>query len=226
MQIYTNETLIKRYASISKVLSTSGILVLLSGLVISFLRPEWYSMPFYTLILGFMLANIGMFLANKYVRNPRPDIVLSNSLKGLDDRYFLYQYILPAQHVIVSPSGVYAVITKFQSGTVEWLSEKQNIKHRGVSLYKRIFAQESIGQPIIEAQSESKRLYKYLYAKYGEDTPDVYPLIVFTNPKIDLINIKKTPIPMIKAKRLNAYLRKQPKKHTLNDQQIKELYQP
>ena len=82
MRIFTNEKLIKRYARVSKVLSTAGILVLLSGLAASFLRPEWYSLPFYTLIAGFMLSNIGMFLANRYVREPRPDLVLRNSMKA------------------------------------------------------------------------------------------------------------------------------------------------
>ena len=67
MQIFTNENLIKRYALVSKVLSTTGILVLLSGLAASFLRPEWYSLPFYTLIAGFMLSNVAMlFYQTRY----------------------------------------------------------------------------------------------------------------------------------------------------------------
>ena len=223
MQIFTNEKLIKRYALVSKVLSTTGILVLLSGLAASFLRPEWYSLPFYTLIAGFMLSNVGMFLANRYVREPRPDLTLRNSMKGLDDRYLLYQYYLPAQHTIVTPSGVYAVTPKFQGGTVEWNDNRKRFRHRGVSMYRKIFGQESLGQPIIEAQAEAQRLAKFLNKKFGDGAPDVYPILVFTNSKIEFENIKATPIPVLKAKRLNAYLRKQPHRPTLNDQQIKDL---
>lgn len=223
MQIYTNEKLITRYALISKVLSTTGILVLLSGLAASFLRPEWYSLPFYTLILGFMLSNIGMFLANRYVREPRPDLVLRNSMKGLDNRYLLYQYHLPAQHAIFTPSGIYAVTPKFQGGMVEWNANRKRFRHRGVSMYRKIFGQESLGQPIIEAQAEAQRLAKFLNKKFGDDAPEVHPIILFTNPKIEFENIKETPIPVLKAKRLNAYLRKQPHRPTLSDKQIKDL---
>ena len=223
MQIFTNEKLIKRYALVSKVLSTTRILVLLSGLAASFLRPEWYSLPFYTLIAGFMLSNVGMFLANRYVREPRPDLVLRNSMKGLDDRYLLYQYYLPAQHTIVTPSGVYAVTPKFQGGTVEWNDNRKRFQHRGVSMYKKIFGQESLGQPIVEAQAEAQRLAKFLNKKLGDSAPDVFPILVFTNSKIEFENIKETPIPVLKAKRLNAYLRKQPHRPTLSDQQIKDL---
>ena len=223
MQIFTNEKLIKRYARVSKVLSTAGILVLLSGLAASFLKPEWYSLPFYTLIAGFMLSNIGMFLANRYVREPRPDLVLRNSMKGLDDRYHLYQYHLPAQHAIFTPSGIYAVTPKFQGGVVEWNNTRRRFRHRGVSMYRKIFGQESLGQPIIEAQAEAQRLEKFLNKQLGQDAPDVNPIIVFTNPKIEFVNIKETPIPVLKAKRLNAYLRKQSHQPTLNDQQIKDL---
>ena len=223
MQIFTNETLIKRYALISKALSTTGILVLLSGLAASFLRPEWSSLPFYTLIAGFMLSNVGMFLANRYVREPRPDLVLRNSMKGLDDRYLMYQYHLPAHHTIITPSGVYAVTLKFQGGTVEWNDNRRRFRHRGVSIYRKIFGQESLGQPIIEAQAEAQRLAKFLNKKFGDDAPDVYPILLFTNPKIAFENIKETPIPVLKAKRLNAYLRKQPHRATLSDQQIKDL---
>ena len=223
MQIFTNEKIIKRYALVSKVLSTTGILVLLSGLAASFLRPEWYSLPFYTLIAGFMLSNVGMFLANRYVREPRPDLVLRNSMKGLDDRYLLYQYCLPAQQTIVTPSGVYAVTPKFQGGTVEWNDNRKRFRHRGVSMYRKIFGQESLGQPIIEAQAEAQRLAKFLNKKFGDRAPDVYPILVFTNSKIEFENIKETPIPVLKAKRLNAYLRKQPHRPTLSDQQIKDL---
>ena len=223
MQILTNEKLIKRYALVSKVLSTTGILVLLSGLAASFLRPELYYLPFYTLIAGFMLSNVGMYLANRYVREPRPDLVLRNSMKGLDDRYLLYQYYLPAQHTIVTPSGVYAVTPKFQGGTVEWNDNRKRFRHRGVSMYRKIFGQESLGQPIIEAQAEAQRLAKFLNKIFGDGAPDVYPILVFTNSKIEFENIKETPIPVLKAKRLNAYLRKQPHRSTLSDQQIKDL---
>ena len=223
MKVFTNETLIKRNALFSKTLSALGLLVLLSGLAASFMRPEWHALPFYTLITGFLLSNVGMFLANRYVREPRPDRALTSAIKGLDDRHHLYHYQFPAQHTLVTPSGIYAITTKFQGGSVTWDETRKRFRHNGVSVFRRFFGQESLGRPLIEAGAEANRLAKFLAKKFGEDAPPVFPLLVFTNPKVDFGIVKNTPIPVLKAKRLNPYLRKRPRARTLSEEQLASL---
>ena len=223
MRIITNEGLIKRNGHLSKALSIAGLLTLISGLVISFLKPEWSILPFYTLVSGFLLSNIGMFLANRYVRDPRPDLAISNAVKGLDDRYRLYHYRLPASHTLVGPSGVYAIVPRFQGGSVSWDQKRKRFNHRGPSIFRKIFAQESLGNPISEAGAEAHRLAKHLAKKFGEDSPPVFPILVFTNPKLEIGDLNNVPVPVLKAKRLNPYLRKRPKGVTLNDTQLDEL---
>lgn len=225
MKIFTNDTLIKQRALLSKILSALGLLVLLSGLAVSFLtpRPELAIVPFYTLLAGFLLSNVGVFLANRYVREPRLDRALTSAIKGMDDRYSLYHYRLPAQHTLVTPSGVYSITPKYQGGTVEWDDDRNRFRHRGVNLLRRVFGQESLGRPILEAGTEAQRLSKFLAKKFGDDAPPVFPIIVFTNPAVNFGNMKNTPIPVLKAKRLNPYLRKRSRGTTLSNDQLAEL---
>lgn len=223
MKVFSNEKLIKRNALFSKALSALGLIVLLSGLAASFLRPEWYALPFYTLIIGFTISNVGMFLANRYVREPRPDRALTTATKGLDDRHRLYHYRFPAHHTLVTPSGVYAITAKFQGGSVEWDDNHKRLRHSGVSIFRRFFGQESLGRPLIEAGAEAQRLAKFLAKQFGENAPPVFPLLVFTNPKVDFGSMKATPIPVLKAKRLNPYLRKRPQSNTLSETQLEAL---
>ena len=190
MKVFSNDKLIRRNALFSKALSGIGLLVLLSGLALSFLRPTWTVLPFYTLITGFLLSNVAMALANRYVREPRPDRALASAIKALDDRYRLYQYRLPAQHALMTPSGVYAITPKFQGGSVEWDEQRNRFRHRGVSVFRRIFGQESLGRPVLEAGAEAQRLAKFLAKQFGEAAPPVFPLLVFTNPKVDFGSMK------------------------------------
>ena len=223
MRVITNEKLIKRNALLSKAISVVGLLVLISGLVVSFIRPEWSILPFYTLITGFLMSNMGMYLNNRYVREPRPDVAISNSMKGLDDRYRVYHYILPASHTLVGPPGVYAIVTRFQGGSISWNQKRKRFAHRGTSIFRRMFAQESLGNPIGEAGVEARRLAKHLEKQFGDQAPPVFPLIVLTNPKIEIGDLKNVPVPVLKIKRLNPYLRKRPKGTTLSEQQLQAL---
>ena len=59
MKVFSNEKLIKRNALFSKSLSALGLIVLLSGLAASFFRPEWYALPFYTLITSLKQFAVG-----------------------------------------------------------------------------------------------------------------------------------------------------------------------
>ena len=223
MREITNEPLIKRNIILSKALSAAGLLVLISGLVVSFVRPDLSILPFYTLVTGFLLSNVGMYMNNRYTREPRPDLAISKALKGLDDRYRIYHYRLPATHTLIGPQGVYAIVTKFQGGKIWWDHKRKRLAHQGTSLFRRIFAQESLGNPIAEAGSEAQRLAKYLGRHFGDEAPPVFPLIVFTNPKIEIGELKNIPVPVLKAKRLNPYLRKLGKGDGLSDKQLVEL---
>lgn len=226
MQAITNERIIQRNARLAKYLYPLGLVVLVSGLVTSFVRPDLVLVPYTTLIVGFLLSNFAVYMTNRYVARPdrpRPDKALCDSLKGLDDRYRLYSFHFPATYTLVCPSGVYALIPKFQGGYLTWDERRRRFKHKGGSFFRNVFGQESLGNPIAEASSEAQRLARFLDKELAEDVPPVKAIIVFTNPKLEMDGLNGVPVTTIKSKRLNAYLRKQSKGESLTEEQLTEL---
>ena len=58
------------------------------------------------LVLGFVLAQFGTYNLRRWGRSPRPDEVLAEGMKGFDDRFHFYAWILPAPFVLLSPQGI------------------------------------------------------------------------------------------------------------------------
>lgn len=223
MRLATNEPLIRRNAAIGKYTSTAGLLILVGGLLVSFFKqnePSWQLVPFYTLIIGFILSNVGIYFANRYVRKPRPDEALEAALKGLDDRYHLYQYHLAAPHVLVCPAGIFALVPKFQPGKVMW--DGKRWRHKGGNFLLNFFGQEAIGNPNADAAAETASLARDLAKKIGGEIPPAQAIIVFYHPSVE-VEANGAPIPALYVKHLKDYLRRQPKGPTLSAEQVAKL---
>ncbi|MBI3241079.1 MAG: hypothetical protein HYZ49_02150 [Chloroflexi bacterium] len=223
MRLITNESLIKRNATIGKYTAIGGMAVLIGGLLISLFKkePEWQLVPFITLIIGFILSNVGIYMSNRYVRPPRPDQVLDNALKGFDDRYYLYHYRAPTPHVLICPAGVFAFVLKFQPGEVSWDGKRWR-QAKGGNFLLSLFGQESLGNPNAEAAGEVEALSRFLAKKIGADVPPVQAIIVFYNPNVT-VNAKDAPLPALHVKQLKEHIRKLPKGPTLSADQIAKL---
>ncbi|MEK7785223.1 MAG: hypothetical protein AAB658_07345 [Chloroflexota bacterium] len=224
MRLITNEPLIKRNAAIGKYSATGGLIVLLGGLAVSFFKqddPQWQFVPFVTLVVGFILSNVGIYYSNRYVRPPRPDQALDAALKGFDDRYHLYHYRASTPHMLICPAGVFTLVAKFQSGEVAWDGKRWK-QIKGGNFIRSFFGQESLGNPNAEAASEAEALSRFLAKKIGPDVPPVQAAVVFYNPNVT-VNAKDAPIPAVHVKQLKEHLRKLPKGPTLSPDQIARL---
>jgi hypothetical protein len=229
MRLVTNEPLIKRNATIGNYATTAGLVVLVGGLIVSFYGRDNTSavvqmIPFFTLLIGFILSNLGIYFKNRYGREPRSDVALSAALKGFDDKYHLYNFYLPAPHCLIAPTGVYAITPKFQSGVVQW--DGKRWKHKNANVFLSFFGQEGLANPNAEAAADAESLAKFLAKKLGGDIPPVQSLIVFYNDKAT-IEAENPPIPTLHAKQLKEYLRKLGKgssrQPTLTPEQIAKL---
>jgi len=223
MRLITNDPLIKRNATIGKYAATGGLVVLVGGLVISLIKkePEWQLVPFITLVAGFILSNVGIYMSNRYVRLPRPDQTLDGALKGFDDRYLLYHYRTPTPHVLICPAGVFTFLLKFQPGEVLWDGNRWR-QSKGGNFLMSLFGQEGLGNPNAEAASEVEALSRFLSKKLGMDVPPVQAIIVFYNPNVT-VNAKDAPLPAVHIKQLKEHLRKLPKGPTLSNDQIAKI---
>ena len=135
MRVKTDTKFIARKVRLGKYSSLAGLAILSVGMVISFSKPELFEVSLLCLVLGFGVASIGSYNVSRWVKPPRGDEVLEKALKGLSNKYELFNYLLPSPHVLLTPFGVYVLSTKKQDGRVtykgqgKWRQEK-DIKRR------------------------------------------------------------------------------------------------
>ena len=214
MKIITNEKFIRRRVQIARRTSLIGLAVLFLGLVASFNQQYFYlSLP--ALIVGFVLANISAFNANRFVREPRPDQILVKVLRGFDSNYRLFNYTAPIPHVLLTPARVYALTVKLQDGVIRNQGKRwrRDFKLRRLLAF---FNEEALGNPPREARAEAERLQSALEKVIGEATPPVEPLVVFTHPNAQLEVTESAPgdngdVPALTSGDLKKFLRAQPK---------------
>ena len=218
MRIITDEKLVKRNTQIGKYSLLAGTVLLVGALIINLLalsRPAEYTLITYVIVaffVGFTLTNIGTIFNNRWGR--RPDRGLAESLKGLDDRYTLYNYRLGAAHVLAGPPGVIVLRPKFQIGPIFFDGKKwQNPGAKRVML--GLFNPDSIGNPVLEAAGEVDSLNRFLKKRAPDLQIAPQAAIVFLSPTAE-VQAKESAIPALHYKQLKDYVRKLPKDPAVN----------
>ncbi len=214
MKITTNEKLLRQRSQLVRWTSMAGLMVLGGGLLASFNEAYYFwSLP--ALLIGFVLANISAYNANRYVREPRADHVLEKALRGFDNNYHLFNYTAAAPHVLLTPSRLYVITAKNQDGVIR----KQGTRWKRNFSVKRLFLffnEEALGNPTHEALSNAEKLRTQLSRALSGDLPAIEPLVVFTHPNATLqlddpSGRDRDEVPAMLAKDLKKHLRSQPK---------------
>ena len=204
MRIIQNERRIRTLSFIGQYATLGGLLVLMAGLTVSFVKPEWLTVMMVCVLVGVTLSVVGGFFADRYAGPLSRHEGLSKALKGLDDRYTLVNYILPASHVLVEPGGCTVFVVKPQGGQVTF--DDGRWKHRQKGKFFRQFAgQEAVGIPHIEVESQVSKLERWLADADGIEVP-VRGAVVFINPEVTL-EATGSPVPTFFGKKVKAWLR-------------------
>jgi hypothetical protein len=230
MKTYTNEKLIQQRTKLVRWTSMVGLAVLGAGLVASF-SEEYYFWSVPALIVGFLLANISAYNANRYVKEPRADQALEKALRGFDNTYQLFNYTGPVNHVLLGPSGLYIFTIKNQDGAIyrEGRRWRRDFSWRRILFF---FNEEMLGNPAREAIVQVNQLLKRLNQTLDEEQiPPIEPVIVFTHPEAKLYGTDNTDesqgeVPAMLAKDLKKFLRGRPKGSTIDSdtaQQVAEI---
>ncbi|MBC7878224.1 MAG: hypothetical protein H7Y59_13720 [Anaerolineales bacterium] len=224
MKIIKNEKLITRNGKIGQYTSIGALVVLGAGMYISFKKPEFFIYSMLSLVVGFIMTQIGMYMGNRWGRSPRPDEKIDSGLKGLHSEFNMYHYASPVSHLLVGPSGVWVLIPYHQQGKISYTKNRWKMSGGGfLQGYMRIFGQESIGRPDIDAENEVRTLNKFFAKKLdGTFTPEIKPILVFTNDKVEL-DVSDSPIPAMKLKQLKEFMRQGAKNRALSASQIEEI---
>ena len=214
MKIVSNNKMIRRNKRIGNFTTIGSLVVLGMGLYISFTAQssEGFTWSMVCLIVGFLMSQIGIFFGNRWGRSPRPDELITNALKGLDDKYILYHYITAVSHLLVGPAGVWVLLPFQQQGAITYDSIKKRLHQKGGNWYMKIFAQESIGRPEQEVTSSISELNKFI-KKESEISglPEPEAVLVFVNPKSS-VNANNAIIPTLHVEKLKDFIRGQAKR--------------
>jgi len=226
MKVITNDKLIKRNGRLGQLATIAGLLILVGGMVVSFLNPNYAGFAWIALFVGFALSQIGLYFGNRWGRHPRPDERLNEGLKGLNEQFSLYHYMTPAAHLIVGPSGLWVLMPYYQQGKI--IFEKGRWKQKGggfMQRYLRVFAQEGIGRPDVEAPAEASAVNRYIHKKLPDlQVPEANVALVFTSEKAEL-EVDGAPIPTVPLKKLKEVIRKSAKEQPLSTDLIREINQ-
>jgi len=224
MKVVTNQKLIERNKKIGQYTSIVSLVVLLAGLFFSFQTASYaIAVAFSALLAGFILSQVGIYFGTRWGRSPRPDEVLTASLKGLEEKYTLYHYLTSVSHLLVGPAGIWVLIPYAVKGTITYDENKERWKHKGGSIYLKIFAQEGMGRPDMDIENEVSDANKYIQ-KVAEGQP-VLPIqaaLVFINEKIT-VDAANAPSPTLAAGKLKDFFRKRAKEEPASMEIIKNL---
>jgi len=205
MRIIRNERHIRVLSFIGRYTTLAGLLALLAGLVISFTKPEWLMPMLLSVTLGMVLSIVGGFFADRYASPLAHHDALARVLKGLDDRYTLLQYILPASHVLLEPGGCTVFVVKAQGGQVTYQDGRWKHRQRG-KFFRQMAGQEALGAPDLEAERQVHKLERHLAGQLPNVEVPVRGAIVFVNPDVTL-DATASPAPAFYGKKVKAWLR-------------------
>ena len=210
MVVLRDEKRIAKLARLGQIASLLGLLALVAGLLFIFMsdNPNVFLYQLVALVVGFGLSQVGLYLSHRYLRRPRLDQVLDKAAGKFarkDGR--LYHYLLPAPHVLLLPVGIVVLVAKYQSGRISVQGDRWT--QGGVGM-RRFFGREGLGNPTREAEAQAARMTAMIQevAPTAADVP-VLPVIVFTTPNLDTLDLKESRIPATHAAKLGPVLRQQ-----------------
>jgi hypothetical protein len=190
--------------------SILGFGVLALGMYVSFqfpTSPQLLLLPWITLALGILLLQVGKFYAVRY--GTRVDRALAQALKGLDNRYHLYNFQrdLPVEHLLATPNGLVVLETRPFFGEVinEGATWSRPVNLRGIF---QLFTDGGIGNPTRDAERDVEAVQSLLRERLGDaaEAIPVSPVVVFTNPRVKL-KVSEPEVPVVELSGLRAALR-------------------
>ena len=213
MRIIADDKLIRRNSQIAKYATFGGLALLIGALVINILaltRQNDPSLLVYVMVaffVGFVLTNIGTLFTNRWGR--RPDKAVADQLKGLDERFTLYNYRLGAPHVLVGPSGAIVVVPKYQAGPIQYDGRRWTNPGARRGMFG-LFNPDPLGNPVAEAAAEVDNLNRYLKKRAPQVSVAPQAVVIFMHPKAEL-SVKDAGIPVMHAKQLKEHIRRLPR---------------
>lgn len=206
MKVVLDREKLRRRASASHAASLGGLMILLGSVALSMARPDLPTLAVGLMLTGFVIASVGIYFASRWVKKPRPEDTLSLALKGLADPARLYHYLLPADHVLLTPNGVVVMETVNLEGRFVFRAGKWK-QHLTLGRAVRFFVEEALGDPSARAQAAALRISQLLDERLPAGGPaiPVHAVVLFVNPNAE-VAADSPPVPVCQPAQLRKRL--------------------
>jgi len=229
MRVTTNERLATRRRRQAMIASLAGISVLAVGLVINLQATragadshQQLLIAYVALVGGSILSWIGVVLSDRWAARPRADVALETGLKGAGPAYKLYNWALPAEHVLLAPWGL-AVFTVFN---VEGPVAIRGAKWRDARpLYRKLLSlgRRSVRNPAPVLSMETGALARELVDRDPELADvEIESVAVFSHPSC-VVSVQDSTIPVTTLTTMRDWLRSEGKRPTLSSVERRRL---
>jgi hypothetical protein len=205
MKIIRNERRIRILTAVGRYVPWAALLVLGSGLLISYLRPQWLLVMVVAVVSGVVLSIGGGRFAERYAGPMAHHKALNAALKGLDSRHVLAQYVLPAPHVLFDPGGATVLMVKSHAGEIAFEDGRFKNRQKG-RIFRQLAGQESIGLAHEEAAALASKVEAWLRENADAVDVPVRAAIVFVNSGAKL-DAADSPVPVFYGKKVKNWLR-------------------
>jgi hypothetical protein len=226
MDIIRNEKLIKRNGIIGQMTSISGLVLLVLSLAIVWIKEEYFLYAWISMLVGFLLSQVGMFYGTRWGKRPRPDERLDEAFKSMDGRFTLYHYSAPVSHLLVGPAGIWVLLPRSLNGKVTWEKGRWRNQVKGFFRnYMRLFGQEAMGRPELEIKADIETMNNFLKKNIPDvEFPPVQGAFIILNEAVE-IAADDAPYLTVTAKKLKDAVRKNTKQVGLTAPKIDAINQ-
>jgi hypothetical protein len=238
MRVETNAVFVRQRRQFAQLFFLASFIVPVLGiLIINTQSPEDFeSSPFFSLVLPFILLPIaygvmmfGIRLSNRWIRRPRPEDVLEEAVRGAAHKSVFYNYYFsPANHVLVTPFGVFSITVRYQDGVYRYEGGRWTSPRSLLGRLVGLIRMDMIGNPVADAVREAQHVEQMIQQVAPSVT--VQPLVVFTDPRARVQVVDQPEVPVLSPDHpdrglpsLREYLRelqKQERRPTLSSDEI------
>jgi hypothetical protein len=187
MKTYIDRDKVNSRAQLANAASVGGMLLLLGGVLVPLFVQSVAPFALGFLFVGGATSMIGIYLANRWVRKPRPEESLDKALKSFDDGYRLFHYPrLPSDHVLLTPTGVVALEVVNLAGSFTYRKGRWK-ESMTIGRALRYMVEPRVNDPVLLAEVLSDELKNWFREHLTSPaTVPVKVLTVFTHPAVEL----------------------------------------
>jgi len=162
-------------------------------------------------------------MANRWGKSPRPDEIIIQALKGLDNRYTLYNFTTGVSHLLVGPIGECIINPYHHKGEISYNPEiNKYLQKGGPNFIAKYFAQEGLPNITREVFSLKMELNKYFDENSIQIEEEPVVINLFYSDDI-ILNTNNAPEINLKSNKLKNFIRKHAKMAKIPPEKIEKL---